>query len=129
MIIMRNVKMIECWDWDKLISDTYKRPYSFQQQEDCKPRGTFEITIPSDYTEDEEMNDVIPEIVNGDKMGVKFKVWLERDPKQKIPNQSQGYELELFWERNFYPDKYTVANDLHKKGLIEAGDYIINIDW
>jgi hypothetical protein len=35
----------------------------------------------------------------------------------------------MFWERNFYPDTYTVANDLYDKGLIEAGDYIINIDW
>ena len=82
---------------------------------------------PSEYTEDNEMNDSIPEKVNGRKMGVKFAVWLEKDPEVRF--KIMNWENELFWERNFYPDIYTVANDLYKKGLIEAGDYIINIDW
>lgn len=75
------------------------------------------------------MNDSIPEVVNGYEMGVKFEVWLARDPNQPITNQKYDWELELFWERNFYPDIHTLANDLHSKGLIEAGDYLINIDW
>jgi hypothetical protein len=75
------------------------------------------------------MNDSIPEIVNGDIMGVKFKTWLDRNPKQPIVDQEFDWDLSLFWERNFYPDIQIVANDLYKKGLIEAGDYIINIDW
>lgn len=62
-------------------------------------------------------------------MGVSFAAWLARDPKQPILNQTQDYELRLFWHRNFFPDIQVVANDLHNKGLIEAGDYIINIDW
>jgi hypothetical protein len=31
--------------------------------------------------------------------------------------------INMFWERNFYPNVQMVANDLHKKGLIEAGEY------
>jgi len=120
---------IDMGDWDNLVTTTYKRPYNFQQQEGCKPRGIVSFSAPDKYTEDEEMNDTIPEIVNGNKMGVKFEVWLARNPKQKIPNQTQPYELELFWERNFYPDFQTIVNDLYKKGLILKGDYIINIDW
>ena len=121
----KNVKMISVNDWDNLVADTYKRPYSFQQQDGCKDRGIFNLTIPSKYTEDDSMHDSIPELVNGPEMGVKFKVWLERDPKQLVGGRTE----ELFWDRNFYPDIHTVANDLHEKGLIEAGDYIIKIDW
>lgn len=151
MLKYKKVKTIDVFDWDNLVRETYGKPYSFQQQEGCKERGTFNITIPSDYTEDDEMNDSIPEVINGNKMGVKFDVWLKRNvneplnPTQKELKdcsyywgktiedeiewkQSQSH-IDLFWERNFYPDVYTVANDLYEKGLIEAGDYVINIDW
>src|ERR1035437_128242 len=115
-------RVIEVQDWDRLVQDTYKRTYSFQQQEGCQSRGSFHISIPSDYTNDEEMNDSIPEVVNGEEMGVKFDVWLQREPNQPV-NGETDYHLDLFWERNFYPDIHTVANDLYNKGLVEAGDY------
>jgi len=64
-------------------------------------------------------------------MGVSFKAWLKRDPKQKLSSKDDqdSYSLMLWWERNFYPEIQMVVNDLYDKGLIEAGDYIINIDW
>ena len=37
--------------------------------------------------------------------------------------------IDLWWKRNFYPDIEMVANDLHAKGLLEAGEYAIDIDW
>jgi len=126
---MKNVKLIEVGDWDNLVSSTYNRIYQFQQQCGCQERGIFNLTIPSKYTEDEEMHDSIPEKVNGEEIGVKFKNWLERDPNQPLINQKYDWDLKLFWERNFYPDIYTVANDLYEKGFIEAGEYIIHIDW
>lgn len=125
----KSIKIIDLSEWDELVSKTYRRVYSFQQQEGCKDRGTEYFSVPHKYPEDDEMHDSIPEVVNGKEMGVKFAAWLARDPKQPIPNQTQDYELELFWERNFYPDFGTVVNDLHSKGLIEAGDYGICIDW
>lgn len=129
MLKIKTVQQIEVGDWNQLVRKTYNRPYNFQQQNGCQDRGSFPITIPPEYTEDEDMNDFIPEVVNGDEMGVKFDVWLARDPKQPIPGQQYDWELELFWDRNFYPDIHTVANDLYKKGLIEKGEYQINIDW
>ena len=120
MIKSKNVQIIECDDWDELVKKTYEKSYCFQQQDDCQPRGIVRLTIPSTYTNDEDMHDSIPYKINGDQMGVKFKVWLERDPKDG---------KSIFWERNFYPDIYKLANDLHEKGLIEAGEYLINIDW
>jgi len=128
MIKVKNVKMIEVSDWDKLVSDTYGKPYCFQQQDGCQSKGIFHLTIPSEYTCDDEMNDEIPEIINGETMGVKFEKWLERDPKQPVAGRTD-YVVGLWWDRNFYPDIHTVANDLHKRGLIEAGEYSIEIDW
>lgn len=127
MLNYENKKFVDVQDWDKLVEATYQRPYRFRQQDGCKPRGIFYLTVPNNESKDDEMNDSIPEVVNGDEMGVKFKVWLERDPGQWLSNDS--FWLSLFWTRNFYPDIYTIANDLYEKGLIEAGDYIINIDW
>lgn len=127
MIKFKNKKVIDCFDWDKLVQETYKRPYCFQQQNDCQDRGQIELIIP--YTSyNEKMHDSIPEVINGEEMCVKFKAWLERDPKQKIPNCTEDYQLEMFWERNFYPELQAVANDLHSKGLIDAGEYIIDIN-
>jgi hypothetical protein len=151
MLKTKNVKMVEVQDWDKLVSKTYGRIYTFQQQEGCKERGTFNLTIPSEWTEDDEMHDEIPEVINGEIMGVKFEKWLERDPnaplnpsdeelkncnyywgkteKDEIDWKKDKGHINMFWERNFYPDVYTVANDLYEKGLIEAGEYAIHIDW
>ena len=125
---IRSVKMIDVSEWDDLVTKTYGRPYNFQQQDGCKSRGTFELTVP-DEDNDAEMADSVPEVVNGDEMGVKFAVWLARDPKKMIKGETQKFALILWWERNFYPDVQAVANDLHSKGLLEAGSYLIDIDW
>lgn len=124
-----NIKIVELNEWDKFVQKIYGKPYSFQQQDGCQPRGIYRLTVPSNNSIDNEMHDSIPEKVNGDKMGVKFNVWLKRDSKQPIKNQKYDWELILFWKRNFYPNIDTVANDLYNKGLIEKGEYIINIDW
>jgi hypothetical protein len=128
MIKFRTRNVIEVYDWDKLVIETYGKPYSFQQQEGCKERGTFDFTVPDDETYDEEYNDSIPEEVNGNIMGVKFQVWLDRDPTY-MGSFTHSFENDLFWARNFYPDPYTLINDLYKRGLIEAGEYTIDIDW
>jgi hypothetical protein len=124
----RTVKMIDVQEWDDLVQKTYGRPYSFQQQEGCKERGTFNLTVP-DQDNDEDMADSVPEEVNGEEMGVKFASWLARSPKKKLKGQTASYQLDLWWERNFYPDVQAVANDLHAKGLLDAGNYVIDIDW
>lgn len=132
MLKYKNKKTISVQDWDNLVKETYNKPYSFQQQDGCKDRGNFDITIPSEEVQDEYFYDLIPEVVNGDKMGVKFAVWLVRDPKETLKDEEdgdRGWMIEMFWERNFYPDINILANDLHAKGLIEAGDYTIDIDW
>jgi|ERR1035437_3502707 hypothetical protein len=129
MIKYRTEKVIDAQDWDDLVIETYDKSYSFQQQEGCQSRGNVHITIPEEWDNDVDMNDSVPEEINGEEMGVKFDVWLKRDTKEWNGDKEDERFLHLFWERNFYPDLQTLANDLYKRGEIEAGDYTINIDW
>jgi len=124
-------QIIQVQDWDKTVRETYGKPYAFQQQDDCKPRGLHRLTVP-DEAEDYE-RDIVPEIVNHREMGVSFKAWLERDPKAPLVNEDEiredKFSLDLWWDRNFYPNVQMIANDLYKKNIIEKGKYIIEIDW
>lgn len=131
MNFKKNVIALE--DWDELVVRTYGKPYSFQQQYGCQSRGNFPISVPCEDEDFDFKNDTIPEVVNGSQEGVSFKAWLARDPKAPIGKEREDghleYVIELFWHRNFYPSIQEVANDLHAKGLLPAGDYTINIDW
>lgn len=126
----RTEQVIDVSDWDQLVIDTYGRPYSFQQQGGCKPRGreTLTATLDSEYVYDFE-SETVPEIVNHDEMGVSFAAWLARDPKQGLPGREDRFGLELWWDRNFYPTAESIAHDLCKRGLLPEGTYTIDIDW
>ena len=123
-IRIKDKKVIDCSEWDRIVQETYNRPYCFQQQDGCKERGTFGFNVP-DTPKDFE-NDTI-----SDELGVSFKAWLARDPKQKLsnPDKQDNYWLTTWWERVFYPDIQMIANDLHSKGILKAGEYVIDIDW
>ena len=130
MIKFKNKQVIDVGDWNNLVESTYGKPYNFQQQDGCKERGIHDITVPDGAYDFE--NDIIPEEVNGEEMGVSFAAWLARDPTQKLDTDDdwgREYGLNLFWRRNFYPDVQMIANDLHAKGLIPDGEYTIDIDW
>ncbi len=114
-------------DWDNLVKSTYEKHYNFQQQDNCRNKGVVELDVPSKSHDFE--NDTIPEIVDHPCKGVSFKAWLAKDPKQPIENQKYADDHEIWWERNFYPDYQMIANDLHSKGLLPEGNYLIHIDW
>jgi hypothetical protein len=118
-------RTVDLGDFDQFVQETYGRIYSLQQQDDCKSRGTESFIVPCTPWDYE--NDTVPEVVNGEEMGVSFKAWLARDPEQKIPDDPKY--TDLFWERNFYPSLEMVVQDLYEKELIEAGSYNIIIDW
>lgn len=130
---IKTIKTIKDQDWDALVISTYGRPYCFQQQEGCRNKGSYYwITVPEPYLddyEDEDTPDSVPEEVNHEEMCVKFSAWLARDPKQWLTSQERpSHVLQLWWERNFYPSVEVVAHDLHAKGLLEAGEYLILIE-
>ncbi len=114
-------------EWDELVIDTYGKPYSFQQQDGCKPKGIFWLSIPKLASNYEHTS--LPEEINGYRKGVSFATWLDRHPKAWNGKAADELYLDLFWNRNFYPNVQMIANDLYEKGLIEAGEYVIKIDW
>lgn len=126
---LKTVAVIPVSEWDALVRETYGRRYSFQQQDDCRSRGVFSFSVPAEA--DDYERESVPEEVNHDTKGVSFAAWLARDPKQKLsdPDAQEDYCLDLWWGHNFYPDVQMVANDLHAKGLLKAGEHTILIDW
>lgn len=120
-------KVVEVQEWDRLVSETYGKVYNFQQQNGCRDRGVVHLTVPDRSCDFE--NDSVPEKINGTEMGVSFESWKDRDPKEPVGERQEQWEIDLFWQRNFYPDIQTVANDLYEKGQLERGTYVINIDW
>lgn len=126
---MKTKTVIEVSEWDALVQKTYGRPYKLQQQNGCIGRGTVELKVPDEAYDIERES--VPESVNCEEIGVSFAAWLDRDPKQKLsnPENQEDYCLELWWDRNFYPDLQMVANDLCAKGLLKPGNHTILIDW
>ena len=128
-IKVRTEQVIDVADWDALVRKTYGRTYSFQQQDDCKERQRVRLTVPDDANDYE--NDTVPETVNHADMGVSFAAWLARNPAQKL-NAEEWHSpsaIPMWWERNFYPDVQMIANDLNARGLLQSGEYVIDIDW
>lgn len=131
MLKINQRNTINLQDWDRFVTEVYKKRYSFQQQDGCKDRGIHTIYVNLKDTFDEEHeNTEIPLKVNGNEMGVKFDVWLQSDPNDHKKKMNwQDWELHLFWDRNFYPDIDILAHDLCKRGLLQEGEYDIIIDW
>lgn len=118
-------KVIECSDWNKLVCKTYNKPYNLQQQNGCMDRCRLNIIVPNQEEFGSDESNYQP---------VKFEDWLKRDPKEPVECgdedcRKDDWYINLWWERNFFPDLQVVANDLNKKGLLESGEYTINIDW
>lgn len=119
------VKMVDVSDFSDFVQEIYGKPYNYQQQDGCRYRGVDTFNVP-EYESDYE-NDKIPIEINGGEMGISFKAWLSRDPEEKFFERESRNNL--FWNRNFYPHVSMIINDLHKRGLLEAGKFSIDIDW
>lgn len=122
---------MSCQELDDLVEKTYGRCYTFQQQDGCKNRGYEAFIVPNscDFEVHDYENDSVPDIINGREMGVSFEAWKARDPKEWKGDPEDERFIDLFWARNFYPAPQVLLNDLHEKGLLEAGEYVIVIDW
>lgn len=136
-LLIETVKMIDVNNWNKFIQEVYGKPYNFQQQDGCKEEGleTFVCTTTEEFLEwgMEETEYKATEIPfkvskNDEEMGVNFKTWLNTTPEETSKNFKTQSENELFWQRNFYPHIDMIAHDLYLKGLLEPGEYTINMD-
>ena len=111
------IKLIELAEFDSLVKETYKKPYSLQQQEGGMERHLLRIAVPVEEPEDHQDGD----------MGVSFETWLNTS-LETFPFEYE-YQMEFFWEREFYPPLEMIVNDLFNQGLMEAGEYGIDINW
>ncbi len=121
--------IVDCGDWDALVMKTYGKPYCFQQQDGCQDRGLTYTIDPTNPDPEDYTHSWLPEEINGPDMGVSFKAWLARDPKEWNGEPEEKRFVNMFWERNFYPHVESLASDLYKKGLIPADKFQIEIDW
>lgn len=125
---MKTVNYMSVGEWDTLVYKTYGIPYSFQQQDRCRHRGVWEFSIPVMEPFDYPRR----KLEHLDDMGVSFKFWL-KEGKNKISSYNDVNEIPfiemLYYYRKFYPNIDMIASDLHKRGILVKGDYVINIDW
>lgn len=131
-IKIETVKKILSYELDDFIRKLYGKPYCFQQQAGCMERGNhyIEIIDPALYKPHSGFPDSVEETINGNDMCVSFKSWLETNPEEhKKRNEWSDALTKLFWQRNFYPCLEDIMQDLCKRGHIEPGEYMIEIDW
>jgi hypothetical protein len=122
------VKLIDDSSWSEFVQNVYGKPYCFQQQDGCRSRGVYLLEVPDNQAEDFESGGE-NEDEDGELMGTSLESWLARDPKEPLEGQEYDWQLTNWWEKNFYPTIEILANDLHSKGLLEEGEYIINVNW
>ena len=129
--IGKNVIFVSDSEWDKLVNETYGKPYELQQQQnDCYENGSrieFEVPFSSSEPYSKFENATLPYEINGEKMGVSLESWVATD-EDSFP-YGYKYEKDLWYGRNFYPHYEEIANDLYNKGLLQAGNYVIDISW
>lgn len=97
--------------FSKYVSELYGRPYNLQQQGDMLAQeSAVALVVPEleDWNEDPSLEE-----------------WLAATP----PVSAADYIDTMRWERQFYPSLEAVANDLHARGLLDAGRYIIHVSW
>lgn len=104
------VKLIWESDFSKLVSETYGRPYQFQQQGDMMGQDTiYKFSIP-DATWHPTPEDAAKDI----------QEWIN-DPRE--------FKYEFEAERECYPPIESVIVDLHERGIIDPGDYALHVWW
>lgn len=129
-MIGKNVIFVSDSEWDKLVNETYGKPYELQQQNDCYENGSiieFEVPFSSSEPYSKFENATLPYKINGEEMGVSLESWTTTD-EDSFPYKDK-YDKGFWYERNFYPHYEEIANDLYNKGLLQAGSYVIDISW
>jgi hypothetical protein len=129
---LNKVTLIEENEFSDFVSEVYGRPYRYQQTEGCLEKGTVKFSVPYERYFKPDYKENVNDSGNINKP-VRFREWLSRDPKEKPPvglfNGDSYWYISLFWNRHFYPYFGDLIDDLHKKGYVEEGEYILRIDW
>ncbi len=68
-------------------------------------------------------------IIGVQEMGVSFETWKNTPRDAFLEELKDEWRSDLFWERNFYPHFSMIVKDLYERGILEEGEYGIDIDW
>ena len=63
MLKYERVNFVDVGDWDNFVTETYGKPYCFQQQYGCKERWTYEFTVPLGWEPYDFEKDTIQEVM------------------------------------------------------------------
>jgi hypothetical protein len=113
---MSSYKLLKAQQWDKLVQNTYGKPYRLYAQVPYSKAYHWQWFYPGSIKPDESYlsTDIIDEYDNW--WGVQFDAWVAK------PNTGQG---DNYWHSKCYPTLAAVAHDLLQKGLIsEQGHFI-----
>lgn len=130
-------KVVEDYHWNAFVESVFgKEPntYNFQQQNGCRDRGLYLVRVfPSEedlLDEQELLDEEISYKVNGygEMFGVSLKTWLNTSKEDTKSKVGKDYLNDLFWARHFYPTIEELVAYLYKLGLLEEGDFYIEID-
>lgn len=117
---IEDVKLIWESELSALVTETYGRPYQLQQQGDMLAQESMtRATVPQEPDFDSDLPSL--------------EEWSSRDvdaqPEGESSWSEHAWRRDLWWQRKFYPDLQLVLNDLHARGLLPAGDYVIHTWW
>lgn len=107
MIKFEEVRMVDSSEIDRVVESIYQLPFNYQQQNiENDIKDSFEYWIVP--REDRYLE------------GLSIEEWTKED-KPNTPNYKRTFE------RTIYPDFQQVLNELHRRGLMPEGKYIISI--
>lgn len=122
---MKTIEVVPCEEFDELVRKTYNRPYCIQQQNNTALETIVKININNAQDYPSVKIEGHPDVWDID--GVSFADWINRDPKEKLNDMMDDWEIDLWWQRHFYPELNTIAKDLYQKGLLDKKTYKILI--
>lgn len=104
-------KYIDMSDWNDLIETVYgERPYHVQQQDFLPQDSVIFAEVPCDWLEED--------------LEENLEIWLSR------PLPAEGDSIaRMEFERESTVSVDALLFDLHKRGLVDEGKYLIHIWW
>ena len=102
-------------EFSNLVRQTFERPYSLQQQGDMHSQESFiRFDVPAELEWEHEPS---------------LETWLATTPPDPEDHSMAAFTNRLRWDREFYPDLQDIANELHARGQLDAGTYVLHVWW
>lgn len=113
------VQVIWEHDFNKVVQSVYGKPYVFQQQGDMLlgQNGYYPFTVHSaEKYQQWDATEIDAELTR----------WLSAEP----PQNARAFTIQLWWERENYPDIDVILYDLaYRRGLMASGRYALHVWW